>query len=160
MHYISTVTVSEEPKSYKEVVQYPYWVDAMNSELQALPQNGTWKITDLPPGKTPIGCRWVFKIKHKSDGFIKRYKARLVAKGYTQIEGMDYFETFSPVAKVTTIGLLLALAASNRWHLHHLDVHNALLQGQLEEEIYMKLPLGLSSTKQNQVCYLWTKTIK
>lgn len=113
----------------------------MNKELEALHHNKTWVVTDLPPGKKPIGCKWVFKIKYKSDGTIERHKARLVAKGYTQVEGIDFFDTFSPVAKLTTIRLLLASASSQNWHLHQLDVHNAFLHGHLEEEIYMQLPL-------------------
>lgn len=144
----------EEPRTYKQAIQHPQWIEAMNSELHALHQNKTWVITDLPPGKQPIGCKWVFKIKYKSDGSIERHKARLVAKGYTQVEGIDFFDTFSPVAKLTTIRLLLAIASSQNWHLHQLDVHNAFLHGHLEEEIYMHLPLGLSSSKPNQVCRL------
>ena len=86
----------------------------MNVEIQALEANHTWTLTDLPPHKTAIGCKWVYKIKHKLDGSIERYKARLVAKGYTQVEGQDYLDTFSPMAKLTTVRLLLALAAINK----------------------------------------------
>lgn len=152
--FIYAITVNEEPKSYKQAIQHQHWVDAMNSELQALHQNGTWTITDLPACKSPIGCKWVYKIRYKYDGSIERFKVRLVAKGYTQVEGMDYFETFSPVAKVTTIRLLLALASTQKWHLHQLDVHNAFSHGNLEEEIYMQLPPGLSTQNPNQVCRL------
>lgn len=105
----------------------------MNAELEALHLNKTWTITDLPQGKKPIGCKWVFKIKHKADGSIERYKARLVAKGLTQLEEIDFFDTFSPIAKLTTIRLLLSIASCQNWHLHQLDVHNAFLHGHLEE---------------------------
>ncbi|CAL9023297.1 unnamed protein product, partial [Prunus brigantina] len=81
----------------------PKWREAMAAELQALEQNHTWTLTSLPPGKRAIGSRWVYKIKHKSDGSVERYKARLVAKGYTQTEGLDYSETFAPVAKLVTV---------------------------------------------------------
>ncbi|WVZ04925.1 hypothetical protein V8G54_018271 [Vigna mungo] len=127
---------------------------AMDDELVALARNDTWEITDLPADKTAVGCKWVFKIKHKADGSIERYKARLVAKGYTQSEGQDYLDTFSPVVKITTVRLVIALAAAHNWHLKQLDVNNAFLHGTLNEEVYM-LPLpGLHDIKPNQVCKL------
>ena len=83
----------------------------MQTEIDALQENHTWVITSLPPGKAPIGCKLVFKIKLKPDRPVERYKARLVDKGYTQIEGIDFYETFSPIVKFTTVRALLALAA-------------------------------------------------
>ena len=87
----------------------------MAAELTVLEQNHTWFIVSLPPNKKAVGCKWVFRIKYKADGSIERYKARLVAKGYTQQQGLNYIETFSPVAKMVTVKLFLALAAVHGW---------------------------------------------
>lgn len=111
--------------------------------------NHTWTVQSLPKDKHSIGCKWVYKIKHKADGSVERFKARLVAKGYTQKEGLDYTETFSPVAKVVTIKVLLTIAASFNWPLVQLDVNNAFLNGDLFEEVFMDLPLGY---KHGKVC--------
>lgn len=119
-----------------------HWLDAMNLELDALVSTSTWEICSLPDGKHAIGCKWVYKIKYKSDGSIERYKARLVAKGYTQQEGVDYLDTFSPVAKLTSVRLMLALATIHNWSINQMDVTNAFLHGDLDEEIYMSLPQG------------------
>lgn len=126
----------------------------MNKELEALSQNNTWTFVKLPPGKRPISCKWVYKIKLKADGSLERYKARLVARGFTQTEGVDYFETYSPVAKVTTIKFILALASCKEWCLHQLDVNNVFLHGDLSEEVYMSLPPGSHHSNSGLVCKL------
>jgi hypothetical protein len=126
----------------------------MNSEIEALELNKTWILTDLPPGKKAIGCRWVYKLKYNSDGSIERHKARLVAKGYNQREGIDYNETFSPVAKLVTVRCLLGIAAVRNWHLKQFDVSNAFLHGVLNEEVYMQKPPGYMKGTTNQVCKL------
>lgn len=99
-----------EPTTYQEAVQHPCWVEAMQAEIKALSSNQTWDIVNTPPRVKPIGCRWVYKFKRLPDGSIERYKARLVAKGFSPIERVDYVDTFSPVTKMTTIRMVLALS--------------------------------------------------
>lgn len=123
-------------------MQIPEWKAATMEELRALEKNKTWTLTDLPPGKRTVGCKWIFSVKHKVDGSIERYKARLVAKGFTQSYGIDYQETFAPVAKLNTIKVLLSIAANKEWPLFQLDVKNAFLNGDLVEEVYMDIPPG------------------
>ncbi|PNX88255.1 retrovirus-related Pol polyprotein from transposon TNT 1-94, partial [Trifolium pratense] len=152
--YTNSITHCTEPNTYAEACMSEHWQSAMRAELEALAKNGTWKFVDLPSHVKPIGSKWVYKVKHKSDGSIERYKARLVAKGYNQIEGLDFFDTFSPVAKMSTVRILLALASIKHWHLHQLDVNNAFLHGELKEDVYMTVPEGVNSPKPNQVCKL------
>ena len=131
-----------EPRSFKEAVTKKEWVKAMNEELEALEMNNTWEITELPPGKTPIGCKWLHRIKYCPDGSVDRYKSRLVVLGNKQKYGEDYAETFAPVAKMATVRSLLAVASVCEWHVHQMDVKNAFLHGELQENVYMKMPPG------------------
>ena len=112
----------------------------MDKEIQALEKTHTWVLTPLPPSKRPIGCKWVYKVKLNPDGTLERYKARLVAKGYTQREGLDFLETFSPVAKTVSMRVLIALPSAKGWPLHQLDINNDFLHGDLDEGVYMDLP--------------------
>ena len=107
----------------------------MAVEISALEANHTWTLTALPLHKKTIGCKWVYRVKYKSDGTVERYKARLVAKDFTQKEGLDYIETFSPVAKLVTVKCLLAVADVQGWYLCQHDVNNAFLHGELKEEV-------------------------
>ncbi|KAI3500537.1 hypothetical protein L1887_36359 [Cichorium endivia] len=152
--FVATLNKSFEPSTFDEAVKDPHWVRAMNDEMEALNRNGTWIVTDLPKGRKPIGCRWVFKIKYKSTGEIERFKARLVAKGYNQREGLDFDETFSPVAKLTTVRCVITMAVQFNWGLYQMDVNNAFLYGTLDEEVYMDLPPGYFSKNDKQVCKL------
>lgn len=140
--FLSTLAVNNDPVSYKEAAKHQHWIDAMNTELAALENNDTWDITTLPAGKKSIGCKWIYKTKYHSDGKIDRFKSRLVIMGCKQVYGIDYGETFAPVAKMTTVRALLAVAALNNWYAIQMDVTNAFLHGDLSETIYMKLPRG------------------
>jgi len=137
--------VVEEPTTYREASSIPEWQLAMCEELAALDRTGTWDIVPLPSHAVPITSKWVFKIKTKSDGSIERYKARLVARGFQQTQGRDYDETFAPVAHMTTVRTLIAVAAASSWTISQMDVKNAFLHGDLNEEVYMQPPPGVSA---------------
>ena len=123
----------------------------MEKELAALEANGTWRLTTLPPHKKALTSKWVYKVKYRPDGSIERYKARLVIRGFQQIKDRDYKHTFSPVAKLTTVRVFIALATAKGWPLHQLDINNAFLHGFLDEEVYMYPPEGYDKAKPGQV---------
>jgi hypothetical protein len=129
--------ISVELTSYRDVVCHPEWQHAMAEEIAALERTGTWDLVSPPPGVRPITCKWVYKIKTRSDGYLERYKAHLVASGFQQDQGHDYDETFAPVAHMTTVHTLLAMASILHWSMSQLDVQNAFLNGELHEEVYM-----------------------
>uniref|UniRef100_A0A2N9F9Q0 Integrase catalytic domain-containing protein n=1 Tax=Fagus sylvatica TaxID=28930 RepID=A0A2N9F9Q0_FAGSY len=143
-HCFSAFATLHEPHTFREASSDPLWQQAMKEELDALLKTGTWDLVDLPAGKSAIGCKWVYKIKTRSDGTVDRYKARLVAKGFTQEYGIDYEETFAPVARLSSVRTLIAVSASRHWPLFQMDVKNAFLNGELTEEVYMQLPPGFS----------------
>jgi transposase InsO family protein len=131
------------------------WQAAAQSEYDSLQNAGTYDLVQLPPGRTAIGCKWVFKTKLGSDGSVVKHKARLVAKGYSQKYGLDYEETYAPVVRYASLRALLALAAHHDWEVHHMDVKSAYLNGNLAEEIYMEQPEGFKVPgKETMVCRL------
>ncbi|UYV84129.1 hypothetical protein LAZ67_X001289 [Cordylochernes scorpioides] len=142
-----------EPQSFEEAVQSPeamYWRKAMEDELRVLQERGTWELSTLPPGKKPISSRWVYKVKTNESGNVERFKARLVARGFSQKQGIDFQETYAPVINLAVIRVLITLSLNMKWYNRHLDVDNAYLYGDLEEEIYMLLPEGVER-KDNEV---------
>ena len=151
--YLTRMSDMLVPKNIHEALGDLNWRKAVREEIKALEKNETWEIVNTPRNHKIVGCKWVFTIKQNADGSIERYKARLVAKGFTQTLGIDYEETFAPVAKMNSIRVLFSLAAYFDWPLHQLDVKNAFLNGILEEEVFMKLPPGFE-TGRNQVCKL------
>ena len=120
----------------------PLWKEDVNNEIESIMQNHTWELVDLPPGSKPLGYKWIFKRKMKADGSIDKYKVRLVVKGYRQKEGLDYFDTYSPVTRITSIRMLISIGALINIEIHQLDVKIAFLSGDLNEEIYMEQPKG------------------
>lgn len=151
----SSLYTDSKPPTYQAALTSPVWFEAMKDEFGALQKQHTWSLVPLPSHKNQIGCKWVFKIKRNSDGSIARYKARLVAKGYLQQEGIDFQETFSPVAKLPTIRIILCLALHHHWPLKQLDISNAFLHGKLEEEVFMTQPPGfVDSSVPTHVCKL------
>ena len=114
----------------------------MVKEMAAMHSTSTWNPVPLPVDKSPIGCRWVYTIKIGPDGGVDRLKARLVVKGYTQVFGSDYYDTFSPVTKMTSVRLLLSMVDMSSWTLYQSDIKNAFLHDDLSEKVYMEQPLG------------------
>jgi len=120
---LSSITI---PKNVQEALDHPGWQQAMIVEMQALENNGTWELVSLPPGKKTVGCWWVYVVKVRPNGEVDWLKARLVAKGYTQIYGLHYCDTFSPLARITIVQLFLAMAAIRHWPLYQLDIKKCL----------------------------------
>ncbi|PRQ43270.1 putative RNA-directed DNA polymerase [Rosa chinensis] len=153
--FVNQISAVSVPNKVQDALGDPKWRKAMEEEMEALQKSNTWQLVPPPQGKKAVGCRWVFTVKHNADGSVNRYKARLVAKGFTQTYGIDYDETFAPVAKMNTIRVLLSFAANLNWPLRQFDVKNAFLHGELTEEVYMSLPPGyVAASPGDFVCKL------
>jgi hypothetical protein len=131
----------------------------MDEEMATLDVNATWELVALPEDKKAIGCKWVYKVKHNADGSMSRYKVRLVAKGYAQTYGIDYEKTYNLVAKMTTIRAIIAMATTKGWSLHQMDVKNAFLHGDLQEEVYMEQPPGYVDQTHPNLVYRLKKAL-
>ena len=157
-HFALRATDIIEPTTIDEAFQTDQaeqWKAATDLEYASLLENETWELVPLPEGRETVGCKWVFKVKHDSQGRIERFKGRLVAKGYSQKYGIDYDETFSPVVRFSSIRTLLAYAVQHRMLIHQMDVVTAFLNGQLNEDIYMQQPPGYIQPGQEElVCKL------
>ncbi|KAK1695360.1 hypothetical protein QYE76_012057 [Lolium multiflorum] len=140
----------EDPATYEEAMMSPdsnKWQEAMKSEMGSMYDNKVWTLVDLPDSRKAVENKWIFKRKTDADGNITVYKARLVAKGFRQIQGVDYDETFSPVAKLKSVRILLAIAAFFDYEIWQMDVKTAFLNGDIEEELYMVQPKGFVDPK-------------
>ncbi|KAL0370174.1 UNVERIFIED_CONTAM: Retrovirus-related Pol polyprotein from transposon TNT 1-94 [Sesamum angustifolium] len=132
------IGLENDPTSFSQAMSsenFNLWHNAMKEEIASMDKNQVWELTKLSEGVKPVGCKWVYKTKRNPSGKIERYKARLVAKGYTQKEGIDYRETFSPVSKKDSFRIIMALVAHFDLELHQMDVKTAFLNGDLEEEV-------------------------
>ena len=136
--YMANVVQDVEPTCFNEAIGAKEWDAAMNDEVDALDDSGTWELTSLPKENKANTCKWVYEVKCNVDGTISMYKARLVAKGYAQTYEIDFEETFSPVAKMATMRAIIAMVAAKGWELQQMDVKNGFLNGELQEEVYME----------------------
>jgi hypothetical protein len=150
--------IEKEPSNIEEAMKSrdaTFWKEAINDEMKSIMINNTWFLVDLPSGFKLIGCKWIFKKKMKSDGSIDTYKARLVAKGFRQSKGINYFDTYALVVRISSIRTLISLASINNLEIHQMDVKTAFLNGYLDEEVYIEQSEGFVIPRQeNKVCKL------
>ncbi|KAG7583121.1 GAG-pre-integrase domain [Arabidopsis suecica] len=151
--------LNNEPRTFHEANKSREWINACEDEISSIEKHRTWDLVDLPAGSKPIGLKWVFKLKRNSDGSINKHKARLVAKGYVQQYGVDFEEVFAPVARIETIRLLIDLAASHGWEIHHLDVKTAFLHGELKETVFVSQPEGFEKKGSEAKVYKLNKAL-
>ena len=155
----------EEPRTYWQAMSSPdraQWEQAMQEELDAISQLGTYQLTELPPGRNAIDTKWVYRIKRDTDGHITHYKACLVAHGsFTQKPGIDFDETFAPVAKIESIQLLCALAAALDWEIHIIDINSAFLNSEMppDQPAYVKQPVGFEAKGKEHLVWLLLKAL-
>ena len=147
-------TRDSEPSTF-EASQHHVWRDAMMDEYHSIMKNDVWEIVPIPEGKSMVTSRWLYKLKHAADGSVEKYKARFVARGFSQVEGIDYDETFVSVAQYTFIKALISIAAEMGWKIHQMDVKTAFLNGIIQEEIYVEQPQGFEiHERESHVCRL------
>jgi hypothetical protein len=151
--------LEEEPTYFEEVIQRKEWKDAMTEEYQSIIKNEVWEIVPRPKSKDVVSSKWLFKIKHVADGSIEKYKARFVACGFSQKEGIDYEETFTLVARYTSIRTIIALAAKMKWKLHQMDIKTTFLNGVIEEEVYIEKPQGFEVENRKSHVYRLKKAL-
>jgi len=154
-YLFAKIDCKNEPSSYKEASKHECWMNAMNVEYEVLLKNQTWDLVPYPNERNVIGNKWIYKVKYNLVGEIEKYKTRLVAKGFAKKYRVDYEKTFAPMAKMSTVRVILALSATQGWKFFQLDVKSAFLNGDLDVEIYMNQPEGfVAEGKESFVCKL------
>ena len=156
---ILLLALNNEPLNIQEALKSKRWKLACIDEIDSIYKNETWILVEKPQGVKVIGLKWIFKVKRKADGSINKFKSRLVAKGYVQEHRIDFDEVFAPVARIETIRLLIGLAATNGWEIHHLDVKKAFLHGELIEEVYVSQPEGFSKKGEEHKVFKLKKAL-
>ena len=129
-----------DPICFEEAIKYESWKNARDEEIEAIEKNQTWQLVNLPKGKDAIGVKWIYKTKFDADGNVVTHQQRLVAKVFSQQPGIDYNETFSPVARLDTVRIVLAIVGHHKSKVYHMDVKSAFLNGILQEEVYVQQP--------------------
>lgn len=153
------LTHVKEPKSVVDALNSPEWFDAMKMEIDSLRDHHVWELVELPKDRQLVGSKWVFKVKRNADGSVERCKARLVAQGYSQREGLDYDETFSPVVRPESVRSVVALACQEGLKVHQMDITTAFLNGDLKEEVYVRQPEGFVADGQKHLVYRLKKSL-
>jgi hypothetical protein len=144
-----------KPSSFEEADKSQVWKDAMLEEYRSITKKNVWDIVSRPKDKLVVSSKWIYKIKHAAVGSVEKFKARFVARGFTQKEGIDYEETFSPIARHTSIRTIIALAPVLGWKLHQMDVKTTFLNGKIEHEVFVEKPDGfVLHNKGTHVCQL------
>ena len=152
---LMTYLINYEPSNFKEVAQYDVWKEAMVEEYESIMKNQVWEFVPRPEGENAMGYRWIYKVKHAADGSMEKYKECFVAKGFSQKEGIDYEETFAPVARYSSILTIISLAAEMGWRVHETYVKNAFLNEVIEEEVYIEQLEGFDvENRETHVCRL------
>ena len=149
----------EEPKKIEDALKDSDWVNAMHEELNNFTRNQVWELVERPKNYNVIGTKWVFRNKQDQDGVVVRNKARLVAQGYTQVEGLDFGETYAPVARLEAIRILLAYACAHNIKLYQMDVKSAFLNGYINELVYVEQPPGFEDDKKTNHVYKLKKAL-
>jgi hypothetical protein len=149
---MSSIQVSE-PSNFEEASGRQVWRDSMMEEYDSIIKNDVWEVASRPEGKSLVNSRWLYKLKHVADGSVEKYKARFVAQGFSQVERVDYDETFAPFARYTLIRAVISIEAEMGWRIHHMDVKTSFLNGIIHEEVYIENPLGFEvHERESHVC--------